>query len=278
MKNILLIEDDTGIAQYICSNLEKSNYHITHVAEASNGLKTALSQPWSCILLDRMLPVEVDGLDILKALRALGNSTPVIIVSALEKIDERILCLKAGADDYLPKPFFINELEARLEAVMRRSNLSQAPLSHAMQIGNLHVDLITHTVYREKEKILLNPREFKLLAYLIKNAGQTVTRAMVLENVWDYDFQPETNIIDVHISHLRQKIDEKGALFDSHHPRRGLQHRCPRALTPAPCLASVAVQLLSAGVVFWPAGAGHFGGHLYRVLRGDGGHRQPATR
>ncbi|MBS7349391.1 response regulator transcription factor [Comamonas jiangduensis] len=211
MKNILLIEDDTGIAQYICSNLEKSNYHITHVAEASNGLKTALSQPWSCILLDRMLPVEVDGLDILKALRALGNSTPVIIVSALEKIDERILCLKAGADDYLPKPFFINELEARLEAVMRRSNLSQAPLSHAMQIGNLHVDLITHTVYRDKEKILLNPREFKLLAYLIKNAGQTVTRAMVLENVWDYDFQPETNIIDVHISHLRQKIDEKGA-------------------------------------------------------------------
>lgn len=93
---------------------------------------------------------------------------------------------------------------------MRRSNLSQAPLSHAMQIGNLHVDLITHTVYRDKEKILLNPREFKLLAYLIKNAGQTVTRAMVLENVWDYDFQPETNIIDVHISHLRQKIDEKG--------------------------------------------------------------------
>lgn len=211
MKNILLIEDDAGISQYICSNLEKSGYHITHAADASNGLKTALSQPWSCILLDRMLPIDVDGLDILKALRALGNSTPVIIVSALEKIDERILCLKAGADDYLPKPFFINELEARIEAVMRRSLLSHTPSAHAMQIGNLHIDLITHTVHRDNQKILLNPREFKLLAYLIKNAGQTVTRTMVLENVWDYDFQPETNIIDVHISHLRQKIDEKGA-------------------------------------------------------------------
>ncbi len=210
MKHILLIEDDSGIAEYICSNLEKSNYQLTHITDGSIGLKTALSQKWDCVLLDRMLPSDVDGIDILKALRALGNTTPVVIVSALEKTDERIRCLKAGADDYLPKPFFIDELEARIEAVIRRSNHLHAPALHTMQIGNLHIDLLTHTAYRGEEKIILNPREFKLLAYLIKNAGQTVTRSMVLENVWEYDFQPETNIIDVHISHLRQKIDEKG--------------------------------------------------------------------
>lgn len=211
MKHILLIEDDSGIAAYISSNLEKSNYQLTHITDGSAGLKNALSQKWDCVLLDRMLPLDVDGIDILKALRALGNTTPVIIVSALEKTDERIRCLKAGADDYLPKPFFIDELEARIEAVIRRSNHLHAPAVHTMQIGNLHIDLLTHTAYRGEEKIILNPREFKLLAYLIKNAGQTVTRSMVLENVWEYDFQPETNIIDVHISHLRQKIDEKGA-------------------------------------------------------------------
>ena len=211
MKQILLIEDDTGIAQYICSNLEKSDYQITHISDGSSGLKTALSQKWDCVLLDRMLPMEVDGLDILKALRALGHETPVIIVSALEKTDERIRCLKAGADDYLPKPFIIDELEARIEAVMRRSQQPHLAATHVMHIGNMHLDLLTHTAYRGDEKIVLNPREFKLLAYLIKNSGQTVTRAMVLEHVWEYDFHPETNIIDVHISHLRQKIDEKGA-------------------------------------------------------------------
>lgn len=211
MKHILLIEDDAGIAQYICSNLEKSSYQTTHITDGSNGLKAMLSQPWDCILLDRMLPMEVDGLDLLKALRALGNHTPIIIVSALEKTDERIRCLKAGADDYLTKPFIIDELEARIEAVIRRSHQKNTPLHHVMHIGSLHIDLLTHTAYRGEEKILLNPREFKLLAYLIKNAGQTVTRAMVLENVWEYDFHPETNIIDVHISHLRQKIDTKGA-------------------------------------------------------------------
>ena len=211
MKHILLIEDDAGIAQYICSNLEKSNLKITHITDGSNGLKTALAQPWACILLDRMLPMDVDGLDILKALKAIGNKTPVIIVSALEKTEERVLCLKAGADDYLPKPFIIDELEARIEAVIRRSHPTHTQDSHMMRIGDMHIDLLTHTAYRDNEKIILNPREFKLLAYLIKNAGQTVTRAMVLENVWEYNFQPETNIIDVHISHLRQKIDAKGA-------------------------------------------------------------------
>ena len=211
MKNILLIEDDEKIAHYIGSNLEASNYKITHLSDGSQGLKSALSYAWDCILLDRMLPQDVDGLDLLKALRALGNPTPIIVVSALEKTSERILCLKAGADDYLPKPFIIDELEARIEAVIRRtSNSPQSPTSHILHIGNLHIDLLTHTAYRGDEKIPLNPREFKLFAYLIKNAGQTVTRSMVLENVWDYNFQPETNIIDVHISHLRQKIDEKG--------------------------------------------------------------------
>lgn len=211
MKNILLIEDDLSIAQYILSNFDPSIYQITHTTDGSDGLKNALAQSWDCILLDRMLPMDVDGLDILKALQALGNKTPVIIVSALEKTEERVRCLKAGADDYLPKPFIIEELEARIEAVIRRSNQTSTPAAHMMQIGSLHIDLLTHTAYRGEEKIILNPREFKLLAYLIKNTGQTVTRNMILENVWEYNFQPETNIIDVHISHLRQKIDEKGS-------------------------------------------------------------------
>lgn len=210
MKHILLIEDDAGIAQYISSHLESSIYQVTHISDGSDGLKNALAQPWDCILLDRMLPMDVDGLDILKALQALGKKTPVIIISALEKTEERVRCLKAGADDYLPKPFIIEELEARIEAVIRRSSQKNIPSAHTMQIGCLHIDLLTHTAYRGTEKIILNPREFKLLAYLIKNTGQTVTRSMILENVWEYNFQPETNIIDVHISHLRQKIDDKG--------------------------------------------------------------------
>lgn len=210
MKHILLIEDDAGIAQYISSHLESSIYQVTHTSDGSDGLKNALAQPWDCILLDRMLPMDVDGLDILKALQALGKKTPVIIISALEKTEERVRCLKAGADDYLPKPFIIEELEARIEAVIRRSSKKNIPSAHTMQIGCLHIDLLTHTAYRGTEKIILNPREFKLLAYLIKNTGQTVTRSMILENVWEYNFQPETNIIDVHISHLRQKIDDKG--------------------------------------------------------------------
>lgn len=209
MKNILLIEDDAEIAQYICENLASPPYAITHTTDGSEGLKAALSQPWDVLLLDRMLPNEVDGLDILKAIRAMGHHFPVIVVSALGQTEERVRCLKAGADDYLPKPFLMEELEARMEAVIRRSTPSQQEQAHTLTLGDLHIDLLKHTVYRGEEKIPLNTREFKLLAYLIKNAGQTVTRSMVLENVWEYDFQPETNIIDVHISHLRQKIDGK---------------------------------------------------------------------
>ena len=209
MKNILLIEDDTEIAQYICENLLSTEYSITHSTNGSEGLKAGLSQPWDVVLLDRMLPNEVDGLDILKAMRAMGHQWPVIVVSALGQTEERVRCLKAGADDYLPKPFLMEELEARIEAVMRRSNSTAQEQAHTLTLGNLRIDLLKHTVHRGEEKIPLNTREFKLLAYLIKNAGQTVTRSMVLENIWEYDFQPETNIIDVHISHLRQKIDGK---------------------------------------------------------------------
>jgi len=209
MKQILLVEDDIAIAEYIFSNLCNTTYEVTHATDANAGLQWALSRTWDCIILDRMLPMEVDGVDILKALRALANATPVMMVSALGQTDQRIRCLKAGADDYLPKPFFIGELEARLEALIRRSGQSPSPSGHMLQLGDLQVDLLAHSVHRAGEKIALNPREFKLLGYLLKHAGQTVTRAMVLENVWEYDFQPETNIIDVHISHLRQKIDHK---------------------------------------------------------------------
>ncbi|ANY62899.1 DNA-binding response regulator [Comamonas aquatica] len=210
MKHILLIEDDAAIAEYISSNLCPATYQVVHVTEANSGLQHALSRAWDCILLDRMLPMGVDGLDVLKALRAVANTTPTMVVSALGQTDERVRCLKAGADDYLPKPFIMEELEARIEALVRRTATSTPPASHVLQLGDLQVDLIAHAVFRAGERIALNPREFKLLGYLLKNAGQTVTRAMVLENVWAYDFQPETNIIDVHISHLRQKIDVGG--------------------------------------------------------------------
>lgn len=209
MTNILLIEDDAEIAQYICENLQPTKYSITVQTEGSEGLKSALSRNWDLVVLDRMLPHDVDGLDIIKAIRAMGHMFPVIVVSALGQTEERVRCLKAGADDYLPKPFLMEELEARIDAIIRRSAPNQQSQGHTLTLGDLKIDLIKHTVKRGEEKIAINTREFKLLAYLIKNAGQTVTRSMVLENVWEYDFQPETNIIDVHISHLRQKIDGK---------------------------------------------------------------------
>jgi two-component system OmpR family response regulator len=152
-----------------------------------------------------MLPGGVDGLAIVEALRSQGNGVPILILSALDGVDDRILGLKRGGDDYLVKPFAFGELLARLDALLRRSQ-SQA-VETAMTLGDLGVDMLAHKVTRAGKVIALQPREFKLLAYLLRHANQVVTRTMLLENVWDYHFDPQTNVIDVHISKLRQKID-----------------------------------------------------------------------
>jgi two-component system OmpR family response regulator len=155
--------------------------------------------------MDRMLPGQIDGLAIIKALRQAGNRTPILILSALSDVDERIVGLQSGGDDYLTKPFAFGELLARLDALHRRSHSAGAATS--LEVGDLRMDLLSRRVARGARAIVLKPREFKLLEFLMRHADQVVTRTMVLENVWDYHFDPQTNVVDVHVSKLRQKID-----------------------------------------------------------------------
>jgi two-component system OmpR family response regulator len=165
----------------------------------------AASEPYDAIVLDRMLPGDIDGLAIIEALRKSGKRTPILILSALSDVDERIRGLRAGGDDYLTKPFAFGELLARLDALMRRSQVEN--VQTRLEVADLRMELLSRKVTRGNRDILLQPREFKLLEYLMRHADQVVTRTMLLENVWDYHFDPQTNLIDVHISKLRQKID-----------------------------------------------------------------------
>jgi two-component system OmpR family response regulator len=165
----------------------------------------AVSEHYDVIIMDRMLPGGIDGLGIIVALRKDGNKTPILILSALSAVDDRILGLKSGGDDYLVKPFAFGELLARLDAIFRRS--LKLDSESTLFVGDLHLDLLSRKVTRGGKNVTLQPREFKLLEYLMRHANQVVTRTMLLENVWDYDFDPQTNVIDVHISKLRKKID-----------------------------------------------------------------------
>jgi two-component system OmpR family response regulator len=165
----------------------------------------AASEPYDVIIMDRMLPGQIDGLAIIEALRKAGNRTPILILSALSDVDERIRGLKSGGDDYLTKPFAFGELLARLDALGRRAQGSGTQTS--LRVGDLHIDLLSRKATRGARTIALQPQEFKLLEYLMRHAGQVVTRTMLLENVWDYHFDPQTNVVDVHISKLRQKIE-----------------------------------------------------------------------
>lgn len=202
---ILLIEDDQTVADYILKGLRQSGYTVHHCADGKEGLVAASSENYDVMIVDRMLP-NVDGLTIIQTIRAAENRTPVLILSALGEVDDRVRGLKAGGDDYLVKPFAFAELLARLEAILRRqeSNVTQTRL----KVADLEMDLLSHKVTRGGENFNLQPREYKLLEYLMKHAGQVVTRTMLLENVWEYHFDPQTNVIDVHISRLRQKIDK----------------------------------------------------------------------
>jgi len=202
---LLVVEDDRETAAYLQKGLGESGYLVDRAGDGRQGLFMASSGGYQAIVLDRMLP-QMDGLSMLSALRAADIRTPALILSALGTVDDRVKGLRAGGDDYLVKPFAFSELLARLEALLRRG--SATPATTALRVADLELDLLTRTVKRGGKPIELLPREFRLLEYLMRNAGHVVTRTMLLEHVWDYHFDPQTNVIDVHVSRLRQKIDK----------------------------------------------------------------------
>jgi len=202
---LLLVEDDRETASYLMKGLKESGYTIDHAPDGKEGLFMAIEMNYDLIILDRMLP-GLDGLSVLKTLRSSGHKTPVLILSALGEVDDRVQGLKAGSDDYLVKPFAFSELLARIEALTRRTDPHGEETR--LQVGGLELDRLARTVMRAGKTIEMQPREFSLLEYLMQHAGQVVTRTMLLEGVWDYHFDPQTNVIDVHISRLRNKIDK----------------------------------------------------------------------
>ncbi|MEO3433027.1 response regulator transcription factor [Inquilinus sp. CAU 1745] len=201
---ILVIEDDKQAAAYMVKGLKESGHVVDHAADGTQGLFLAGSEFYDVMIVDRMLPGR-DGLSLIEVLRAAGNQTPILILSALGSVDDRVRGLRAGGDDYLTKPYAFTELVARIDALGRRS--AGATPDTKLEIADLEMDLLARTVRRGSKPIDLLPREFKLLEYLLRHAGSVVTRTMLLENVWDYHFDPQTNVIDVHIARLRQKID-----------------------------------------------------------------------
>jgi two-component system OmpR family response regulator len=212
MKRILCVEDDPTTADYIAKGLAEAGFTVDIATDGRDGLFQASDSSYDAIVLDRMLP-GMDGLSVLSALRAGGVTTPVIMLSALASLDERVKGLRSGSDDYLAKPFAFAELLARIEALRRRAAPSangEAPVTR-LAYDDLDVDLLSRRVTRAGRKIDLQPREFRLLEFLLRHRDQVVTRTMLLEDVWDYHFDPGTNVIDVHVSRLRKKLDEGGA-------------------------------------------------------------------
>ena len=223
---LLLIEDEQDMARYLRTGLEEAGYQVTHADQANQALKLALAQQWDIMIVDRMLPHEQDGLDIIKAVRLASIQTPVLVLSALASLDDRVRGLREGGDDYLTKPFALPELLARLEALIRRANPSANTTvdSRQLKLADLTLDLLSRKAERGGQPITLQPREFKLLEYLVRNQGQVVTRKMLLESVWDFHFDPGTNVIDVQVSRLRNKID-KGHNTPLVHTVRGVGYR-----------------------------------------------------
>jgi two-component system, OmpR family, response regulator len=202
---ILVVEDNERVARFVTRGLREAGHTVEHANNGRDGMFIAASEPYDVIVMDRMLPGEIDGLAIIETLRKSGNQTPILILSALDAVDERIKGLRSGGDDYLTKPFAFGELLARVDALGRRAIDRGADRS--LQVGDLRMDLLSRRVTRGTRAITLQPREFKLLEYLMRHANQVVTRTMLLEAVWDYNFDPQTNVVDVHISKLRQKIE-----------------------------------------------------------------------
>ena len=206
---LLIVEDDREAAEYLRKALREAGHMAELAKDGEEGLALAQGGDFDVLVVDRMLPKR-DGLSVISELRARGDKTPVLILSALGQVDDRVTGLRAGGDDYLAKPYAFSELLARIEALTRRT--SQQSGDTVYRVGDLELDRLSHRVTRGGKDIPLQPREFRLLEYLMQHAGQVVTRTMLLENVWDYHFDPQTNVIDVHVSRLRAKVD-KG--FDS---------------------------------------------------------------
>ena len=205
---ILLIEDDNQVSDYIKKGMNEAGHVIDIANDGKDGLFLATTEKYDAIIVDRMLP-NLDGLTLIKTLRGSDNMVPVLILSALGDVDDRVKGLRAGGDDYLTKPFAFSELLARIEVLGRRSSRSEDNRITKISTADLEVDLLARKVVRAGKAIELQTREFRLLEYLLKHKGTIVTRTMLLESVWDYHFDPQTNVIDVHISRLRKKIDDK---------------------------------------------------------------------
>jgi two-component system, OmpR family, response regulator len=203
--HVLVIEDDRETAQYLAKSLKESGHAVDVAGDGESGLEVAQAGQHDVLIIDRMLP-KLDGLSVIKTLRSDGIRTPVLVLSALGDVDDRVKGLRAGGDDYLTKPYAYSELLARIEALARRAVPEEQETRYT--VGDLVLDRLSHRVSRNGEAIPLQPREYRLLEYLMKNAGQVVTRTMLLEHVWDYHFDPQTNVIDVHVSRLRAKIDK----------------------------------------------------------------------
>ncbi len=218
---VLVVEDDVDTADYIAKGLREAGFTVEHVADGRDGLYMASSSAFDAIVMDRMLP-GMDGLSVVRALRAAGVETPILILSALGQLDERVMGLRAGGDDYLTKPFGFSELHARIENLMRRRG--GKAVETMLRCGDLEMDLLSRKVMRAGRPLDLLPREFKLLEYFLRNRDRVVTRTMLLEQVWDYRFDPHTSIIDTHISRLRKKLDE-GFPTPLLHTLRGVGYR-----------------------------------------------------
>ncbi|WP_280951166.1 response regulator transcription factor [Pararhizobium haloflavum] len=203
---ILIIEDDREASDYLIKAFREAGIVADHARDGETGHHLAMENDYDVLVIDRMLPKR-DGLSIVSDMRARGNDTPVLILSALGQVDDRVTGLRAGGDDYLPKPYAFSELHARVEVLARRKS-GQRESETLYRVGDLELDRLSHEVRRAGREITLQPREFRLLEYLMRNAGQVVTRTMLLEHVWDYHFDPQTNVIDVHISRLRGKIEK----------------------------------------------------------------------
>ncbi len=202
---ILLIEDDQKIVSFIMKGLKAAGYAVDHAADGEEGLHLALVEPYDTIIIDLMLPKR-DGLSVIEMLRKEKVNTPIIILSAKDSIDDRVKGLQIGSDDYLTKPFSFSELLARVQALIRRASGAAEPTR--LSLGDLSMDLLTREVMRAEKKIELQPLEFSLLEYLMRNAGRVVSKIMIMEHVWDYNFDPQTNVVEVRVSRLRDKIDK----------------------------------------------------------------------